>query len=133
MILPGNTFLVPSGKEGKHLFFVALGPVVLPDSGRIPRFVLVSATTLYEKIPYDPACILEEGDHPFIHHKSYIAYRHMRIDPQPDVERLADFVWTRQQDCEKTILERIVSGIFRSRFTPRHVKQALGDIGGQEI
>jgi hypothetical protein len=122
MITPGNTFLLPSGKDKNHLFFVAIGDIFLPEMGNSPHLALVNATTLYEGAPHDPACILEVGEHPFIQHRSYIAYRYTRLDPRPHIERLA---WNRHQDCSPELLARIVAGIFQSRLTPRHIKQAL--------
>jgi hypothetical protein len=121
MILPGNTFLLDSGAV-KHLCFVVLGPVVLPGYGRRPHFVLVNATTCYEESQNDPACVLEKDEHPFIQHKSYIAYRYARIEPQENVERLA---LQRLEDCSPALLARIVSGVAVSRFTPKFIKEAL--------
>jgi hypothetical protein len=86
MIRPGQTFLVPSGPRGNHLFIVALGPMVLPQYGRQPHFVLVSATTIYDGIPHDDACLLRPGDHPFILHDSYIFYQQTRLEPVEHVE-----------------------------------------------
>ncbi|MDR0578309.1 MAG: hypothetical protein LBI87_12465 [Candidatus Accumulibacter sp.] len=107
------------------MFFVALGPRVLPDYGKIPQVILVSVTTLHEGLPNDPACVLDAGEHPFIKHKSYIAYRHARIEPAPHVEHLIGSVWPTQPDCDKNLLDRIISGIVESRMTPRHIKQAI--------
>jgi hypothetical protein len=121
MIVPGNTFLVPSGGK-KHLFFVAIGNIFLPECGNAPQFALAGATTLHEGDPYDPACVLEAGEHPFIRHRSYIAYRHMRFDALPHIKQLA---WTRHEDCSHELLARIVEGIFQSRLTPRHIKRDL--------
>jgi hypothetical protein len=124
MIAPGNTFLIPSG-TGKHLFFVVLGPVVLPEHGKAPHYVFAGATTLHEGAPHDPACVIEAGEHPFIQHRSYIAYRHMRIHPAPDAETYAGRLWTQHQNCDEALLKRIISGIFQSHHTKKYIKQAL--------
>lgn len=79
---PGQTLLVPSG-PGLHLFFLILGPVTLADYGRVPQVALVGATTLRDGIPHDTACVLEAGEHAFIQHRSYLAYRYMRLDSTP--------------------------------------------------
>ncbi|MDR1613128.1 MAG: hypothetical protein LBT97_10170 [Planctomycetota bacterium] len=121
MIVPGNTFFLDSG-AAKHLFFVVLGPVVFPGYSRPPHFVLVNATTFHKGSWNDPACVLDAGEHPFIRHKSYIAYRHARIDPQENVER---FARQKLDDCSPVLLARIASGLAVSRFTPRFIKEAL--------
>jgi hypothetical protein len=33
---------------------------------------------------------LKPGDHPFIEHDSYVAYRHIRLDPQAHIENPED-------------------------------------------
>jgi hypothetical protein len=124
MIVPGNTFLIPSG-PGKHLFFVVLGPAVLPEYGKTPHYVLAGATTLREGSQYDPACIIEAGEHPFIRRRSYIAFRYVQILPASDVEARAGTLWTPHQDCDKALLARIISGILQSRHTKNYVKHAL--------
>ena len=85
---PGNTLLVPSGPSGLHLFIITLGPIVLPGYGPKPQAVMVSATTIRDGIPHDSACELRAGEHPFIQHPSYIAYRYIRLDQTEHVESL---------------------------------------------
>lgn len=125
MIVPGNTFLIPSGKEGYHLFFVVAGGIILPEHGRNPLFILAGATTLHENVPHDPACVLESGEHSFIKKKSYIAYRYTRIETARHIEQAAQTTWKPHHDCSPAILKRIVTGISKSSSTPRYIKAAL--------
>ncbi len=121
--VPGQTLLVPSG-PGLHLFFLILGPVVLADYGSAPQLAMVSATTLREGVPHDPACVLEAGEHPFIQHRSYLAYRYMRLDSSAHVEKMVSgAVWKPHDPCAGDILQRIVSGVCQSRLTPREYKR----------
>ena len=121
---PGNTLLVPSGPNGLHLFIIALGPSVLPAYGSGLQVLTASATTKRDGIPYDPACVLGVGDHPFIQHTSYIAYRHMRLDSVAHVERMvSSSCWTPHEPCGGELLERVVAGIYTSKLTPREFKQ----------
>lgn len=120
---PGETLLVPSG-PGLHLFFLVLGPIVLSDYGQAPQFAMVSATTLREGVPHDPACILQPGEHSFIRHPSYLAYRYMRIDAVQHIEKMvACSTWKPNQPCSPDLLGRIVSGVAQSRLTPREYKR----------
>lgn len=50
MIATGKTFLVPSGPAGHHLFFIVLGPIIVPMGGKEPQFISVNATTLKENL-----------------------------------------------------------------------------------
>jgi hypothetical protein len=125
MIAPGNAFLIPSDEGKKHLFFVVYGPAILPGYGKIPHCILAGATTIYEGSRYDPACIIDSGEHPFIRHRSYIAYRYAQIYPETDVAKRANTLWTQLENCDAALLERIASGIINSRYTPNHVRQAL--------
>lgn len=120
MIATGKTFLVPSG-PGHHLFFIVLGPIIMPMGGKEPQFVSVNATTIKENLPFDDACILNPGDHPFIRHKSYISYRYARVDTMGHLEKMKD-IWIPHEDCSPEVLERIVAGAKRSRLVRRDLK-----------
>lgn len=121
--VPGQTLLVPSG-PGLHLFFLTLGPVVLADYGSAPQLAMVSATTMRDGVPHDPACVLEAGDHPFIQHRSYLAYRYMRLDASTHVEKMVSgAVWKPHDPCAADLLQRIVAGVCQSRLTPRECKR----------
>lgn len=121
--VPGQTLLVPSG-PGLHLFFLILGPVVLADYGSAPQLAMVSATTLRDGVPHDSACVLEAGEHPFIQHPSYLAYRYMRLDSSLHVEKMVrDAVWGPHAPCAADLLQRIVAGVCQSRLTPREYKR----------
>ena len=120
---PGATLLIPSGARGLHLFIVILGPIVLPTYGANPQTGMVSVTTLRSGIPHDEACELNTGDHPFIRHASYIAYRHMRVDSTAHVQRMvADGVWKPHEPCSPELLDRVVAGARASRLIPREFK-----------
>lgn len=120
----GSSLLVPSGPAGLHLFVIALGPAVLDGYGPAPQVLMASATTLRDGIPFDSACVLEPGDHPFIQHRSYIAYRYARVDSAAHVEHMVTSqVWLPKEPCDPQLIERIVSGVRQSRLTPREFKR----------
>lgn len=122
----GSSLLVPSGPSGLHLFVIALGPLVLDDYGSAPQVLMVSATTLREGLPHDDACILEAGDHPFIQHRSYIAYRYARLDSASHVEKMvASQIWHPKEPCSTELLDRIITGFLRSRLVPREFRKLL--------
>lgn len=122
----GESLLIPSGPKGMHLFVIVLDPTVLQGYGTSPQILLVSATTLRDDIPHDPACILEAGEHPFIQHRSYIAYRYARIDSAAHVEQMvARHVWIPKEACSPQLIDKIISGMQRSRLAPREFKKLL--------
>jgi hypothetical protein len=123
MLEPGSTFLVPSGPQGKHLFFLVLGPLILPEYGKSPHVVSVGASTIHQWGHYDPACVLQVGDHPFISHQSYIAYRYARIDPASHIEKMIGGTWPERERCSQELLDRIIHGVTISKFAPRDLKE----------
>lgn len=123
----GNTLLVPSGRSGMHLFVLTLGPVVLSGYGQAQQVLMASATTVREGIPHDPSCILDAGDHPFIQHRSYIAYRYARVDAASHIESMVSASsWVPQAPCSPELLQRVVEGMRVSRQAPREFKQLFG-------
>jgi hypothetical protein len=121
----GNTLLVLAGNDF-HLHFVIFGPAVLDGYGPLAQVAMVNVTTLREGVPHDPACVVESGEHAFIKHRSYIAYRYMRIDASSHVEGMVRRgAWTAHQPCSPELLQRIVAGVCLSRLTPREHKRIL--------
>lgn len=120
--LPGSTFLVPSGPQGYHLFVLILGPINLPNYGNRLQVAMVSATSVREGVPYDPSCLLHPGEHPFIQHPSYIAYRHLRIDPFEHINSMVGSVWKPHEPFSPALLQRVLKGVCESRMTPREFK-----------
>ena len=91
-----------------HLFFLILGPVVLADYGSSPQLAMVSATTLRDGVPHDSACVLKAGDHAFVQHRSFLAYRYMRLDVSQQVEKMvSSAVWKPHDPCSSDLLKRI--------------------------
>jgi hypothetical protein len=122
---PGSTLLVRSG-DVFHLHFIVFGPVVLDGYGPLAQVAMVNATTLREGVPYDPACVVEAGEHAFIKHRSYLAYRHMRVDTSTHVEHMVrSGAWTARDPCSPDLLHRIAAGVCLSRLTPREYKRVF--------
>ena len=124
---PGQTLLIPSGPSGTHLHFILLGPVVLENYGRMNQVCMVNITSIREGIPHDAACVLDIGDHPFIQHQSYVAYRHMRIDRCTHVEEMVNrLAWKSHTPCSAELLQRLIDGVCKSKLTSREYKLIFG-------
>ncbi|MCD6672662.1 MAG: hypothetical protein LT106_07390 [Burkholderiaceae bacterium] len=84
---------------------------------------MVSVTTIRSGIPHDTACELHAGDHPFIRHPSYIAYRHMRVDASAHTaEMVMRGLWKPHERCSPELLARVIAGARVSRLIPREFK-----------
>jgi hypothetical protein len=115
---------VPSGPADKHLHVIVLGPVTIDGYGNGDRLLMVGITSIYEGTPHDPACELSVGDHPFIKHPSYVAYRYIRIDPRAHVEQMvAARVCVPHSPFSQDVLKKIIAGVCISKMTPREFKR----------
>lgn len=122
----GDTLLMPSGPD-LHLFVLVLGPVAMAGYGKAPQIVLVNVSTIRDGVPFDPTCIIEPGEHPFIQKRSYVVYRHARVEAVPHVSRLvADATCHPHVPCPAALLGRVAAGICASRMTPREFKRIFG-------
>ena len=82
----GECLLIPSGPNSyQHLLTILVNPCILPNRGISRRFFL-SAFLLSGKYPNDNACIIRQGEHPFVQHDSYVRYRDARIDAVEHIE-----------------------------------------------
>jgi hypothetical protein len=120
---PGSSLLIPSGPTGLHLFVLTLGPAVLPNYGNDPKVLLVGASTVREGVPYDTACVLNDGEHSFIKHPSYIAYRYARLESVSHVNKMIETsTWHTHEECSVDLLKKIQSGIHISKYISREFR-----------
>jgi len=106
---------MPSGPTGEHLFIIMAGPSPLENYGSVNQFISVSVTSVYPGVPFDEACVLQPGEHSFIKHQSYVAYRHARVDTQQHLEKMvADSVWNPQEPCSVALFQKIISREIRA-------------------
>ncbi len=123
---PGSTLLVPSGQK-KHLHVVVLGPVALEGYGATRQIALASITTKYPNLHFDPACVIGAGEHDFIKHESWVAYRYLRVDTEAHAHaRIADHTWIEHIPCTGDLVRRIRSGVCASRFTSGEFRRLFG-------
>ena len=74
----------------------------------------------------DDACIIEAGEHPFITHQSYVVYERIQIMDYVHVCQCVNKgVYRQAEKVSIQLLEKIVSGIQESSFTPRKFKRLL--------
>lgn len=121
--------MIPSGPS-EHLFTVALGPVVVEGYGPEPQVVVVSFTSLKPGLPYDDACMLPAGSHPFITRDSFIYYREPRLYPASVVQhKVVTNEWRSAEPCSEDLLGSIVAGFRKSKRLPRYIHVLLDALG----
>ncbi len=123
VVAAGSMLLIDSGPGTlKHLHCVVLGPLLAPGRGRADHFVLGCICSRHDGAHYDPACPVLPGDHPFVSHESFVAYRFTRIERVDHVQRMIDSgVWLIKAPCSDALLERMRDGARVSRFASRDV------------
>lgn len=118
LVHAGSTLLIPSGPQGDHLFFCVLEPKVLTRKDCVLLVPLCSV-----RAKFDSSCIVEVGEHPFVSHKSFIDYRHARVDAVEDIERkLLSKYFKRGDPADQALLTRIQQGLQLSSRVQRHIK-----------
>ena len=114
----GCGFFVPSGPKGDHLFFCVLGPIVIDGVECILSVPICTAEGRY-----DASCVLEEGEHSFIKHKSYVSYAQARVDRVSVVKDHLDSEYFRVAEPASVELSgKILAGLRACRRVPRYIK-----------
>lgn len=121
----GTTLLIPSGRDGDHLFVVLNDPMPFEGRGTRPHIVLVNLSSVPRQgVPYDATCVLQPGTHPFVRVDSYVYYRQARIEPLDHVVRLIDTgVFKLHDPMDLAVVQRVLSGLVESPFTSRELKR----------
>lgn len=120
----GDTFLIPSGPSGSHLFVVCTEEMANGDR------LLVSISSIRTGRFSDPTCVIVAGEHPFIKHHSYVAYGKVEQRDTAHILRCVECgVFIPRQPCSPELLRRIILGFRSSDFTRPWVLEILDSLG----
>lgn len=115
------TLLIPSGSQSdpgrKHLFILLTDPT----SDEIGKncVLIVSLSTVRPGIPYDDACVLHAGNHPFVKHDSYVVYQRARLEDADKILRgVKNSQLVSQEPINEAVFIKICKGIENSSLTP---------------
>lgn len=124
LVAKAGTLLIPSGPsdnpEMMHLHIVCTDPC---QEG---KQLIVSVTTWRNNL-CDGTCVLNEGDHPWLKHRSWVMYRAARIEASETLDNgLSQGLFSAREDMEDEVFKRILSGICDSPHTKRRIKKYFG-------
>ncbi len=115
-----GTVLAPVGGLN-HLHVVCNDPVFYGYNA-CDSVLTVNITSIHESQPHDPACVLNQGEHPFIQHPSYVYYADAVIWKVPSViNRQQSGELIPKQDLEEEIFQRVLNGFEISDHTIKRV------------
>lgn len=119
--LKGGTILGEISGRSKHLIIICNDPVFYNEE--TPGFeavLTVNVTTCYGKDWEDDSCILNQGDHSFIKHKSFVYYKQaMPVMVEPLIKKVIDNEFIPLENVDESVLNRILLGFEKSKFVPR--------------
>jgi hypothetical protein len=105
--------LVPSGPD-QHLF------IVCNDTCKLGLNLLVNISSYYDGC--DKTCLLDEGDHPFVKHLSYVFYARAILSHAAQIDRgLNGKILKPQPDMIEEVFRRVEAGITVSPDTPGNI------------
>jgi hypothetical protein len=119
----GDTFFLAGGAADRHLRVVISDPSI--DAER----VLFVSMTSYD-ITKEDVCLLDVGDHPFVQHKTCIAYADAREAPLDALLKLRDAGHLRPSEpVSMELLARIRRGVSLSRWVKLKYLELMLDQG----
>jgi hypothetical protein len=127
----GKSVLIPSGPNigQRHLFAILINPVQVQGYGKRPHVLMACMCSVKDGMPFDDACILEVGDHPFVQHQSYIDYRFCELRPADEIEaKVQEGTLVPHGDCSIALLRRIIASADASKRISREMKKFLRSV-----
>lgn len=104
--------------------------VVISDPEQSDTLVVVSFTTCRGTSREDLSCVVESGEHPFVRHKTYVAYGRGQSVSNRDLEKkLAAGQIQLLDPVALALLRRIRDGAMASDETPFKLQRILLDQG----
>jgi len=122
----GGFFLLSDRDINEHPYVIISRPDLDPD-----RVVIVSLTSYnepYHEIVKDASCLLQSGDHPWIHHQTCVSYRDGTIVKRSQLEEFeSEGHITFQEPVSDEILQRILQGAEQTDELPGKCRKVLED------
>ncbi|HLX53971.1 MAG TPA: hypothetical protein VKR58_08515 [Aquella sp.] len=117
------TLLIPSSpnnlKDTRHLFIILTNP----SQTRQSESLLVNISTIRDGIVFDDACIIELGEHPFIKNRSFVFYRHARIEESKTlIRKVKNGEFVAHETISDDLYNKIINGLFKSKFVASKFK-----------
>ena len=128
------TLLLPTftgdNDDLKHLFFLLTDPCFDGELNQENAILLVNCSSVKPDKPHDNACYIEQGEHEFIKHRSYIVYKQARIETLEQIERgISTGRFIKKEIINDELYKRILKGAFTSlhieRRYIRFIKSAI--------
>ncbi len=104
--------------DNPHLFAVMNDPC--PEG----QCLVLMITSIKENRYHDPTCVLGVGDHSFIRHPSWVAYRLAEMTSARHIGNMVDKKYfISKDDWTADVFNRIAAGIYSSDDTRRAVER----------
>lgn len=124
------TILSIAGKID-HLHVICTGQFFNRETGA-QSVLAVNVSSVREDVPYDDACVLHAGDHPFIVHDSYVRYKDA-------VVLKVDHILTAIESGEITVMDKVTDEVFQriilgfetSEYTKTKIKKLVRQLISQ--
>lgn len=118
----GDTFENKSARSTP----IHLWAVISDTQQSVDEIVIVNFTSWREN--GDKSCLLDKGDHPYIHHQTYINYRDAYVVTLAKLEELeSKGLITRNETLKSSILARVREGAMVSPFAKLKIRKILED------
>ncbi len=124
----GNTFLNdPYLELDRHLWVIISDP-----SYNSEQVAIVNITSWEDEGDElnDSSCIVNDGEHPFIKHKSYVIYAKAKLTTVGNLQAAFNRGLLHvRENCSDDFLSKVLGGAANSRFTPGDVLDVLREQG----
>jgi hypothetical protein len=88
---------------------------VMNDACKDGLCMLVMISSIKAGRSYDNTCVLQQGDHPFIDHDSYVVYRLAYTSRADHIGNMVDKkIYIPKEDWDVHVFNRIAAGIYQS-------------------
>lgn len=130
LIYRRGTLLILSGPV-PHLHVVMNDPVFSAEHNA-QSILLVNLSSIKEHVPYDGACVLATGCHPFVRQQSYVVYSEAAVYNAERVSiKVSEGEIIPKDDVSEDVFSRVLAGFSTSdQVTPkilRFIKNCLRD------
>ena len=119
----GDTFFADYPKDDPHLLFV-----IIDIPYKKPGLFICTMLSSWKDNSWlsDDACIVNKGEHVFVRHKSYIAYRESMVLTREELENYIEMgSFKRNKPASPELIKKIIDSSLKSRNLPSEIRNYI--------
>lgn len=89
--------------------------VILNDPNELDEMLIVPISSIKQGSEFDPVCVIEEDEHPWLSRKSFAIYKYAYPKTVPVLRNISELDIVVQEDASDELIDKLIQGALDSK------------------